>query len=51
MGLPTLIIYTPPTSGTYYLRLYHPVSGVAGAAVLYELRVDSHQIFLPLIYK
>ena len=49
IGLPTLLIFTPPTSGTYYLRLYHPVSGVAGSAVRYELNVNSYQVYLPVI--
>ncbi len=47
-GLPTLLIFRPTTTGTYYLRLTHPVEGVAGSAVLYEVEVNSYQVFMPL---
>ncbi|HLF90441.1 MAG TPA: hypothetical protein VI451_15945, partial [Anaerolineales bacterium] len=50
-GLPTLLIFRPTTSGTYFLRLTHPVSSVAGSAVQYELAVNSYQVFMPVIVR
>ncbi|NUM45633.1 MAG: pre-peptidase C-terminal domain-containing protein, partial [Anaerolineales bacterium] len=49
LGLPTLLIFRPTATGTYYVRLSHPVSEVAGAAVRYWLSVNSYQVFLPVI--
>ena len=48
-GLPTLLVFRPTATGTYYLRLTHPVAGVAGNAVGYELEVNNYQMFLPLV--
>ncbi|MCB9135611.1 MAG: pre-peptidase C-terminal domain-containing protein [Anaerolineales bacterium] len=50
-GLSTLMIYQPSASGTYYLRLYHPMSEVVGAAVRYTLVVNSYQLFVPVIFR
>lgn len=49
LGLPTLLIFRPTATGTYFLRFYHPVSEVAGSAVRYEVAVNSYQVFLPFV--
>ncbi|GAB4578134.1 MAG: hypothetical protein Fur0022_08670 [Anaerolineales bacterium] len=49
LGLPTLLIFRPPETGTYYVRLVHPVNGVVGSAVRYLLTVNGYQLFLPVV--
>ena len=49
-GQSTLLTWKADESGTNYVRLYHPVSGIAGNAVAYAVKfTKGYEILLPMI--